>query len=64
MTRDQLYQAFGLPEKLCPRLRGFWFGLHFQASPNSQDSLDPEFTRGWLEGMDLLLDERRAKGLK
>jgi len=60
MTRDQLYHAFGFPEKLSPRLRGFYYGYRFEVSSSEQDHLDPEFTRGWFEGMDLLFDERRA----
>jgi len=44
----------------CRRTLGFWHGYHFQTSIDPRDHLDPEFCKGWMEGMDLLFDERRA----
>lgn len=46
--------------EFCARARGFYHGYRFEVSPNEKDHLDPEFVRGWHEGMDLLFDERRA----
>lgn len=48
----------------CPRVRGFAFGYRFELSSNEEDHLDPEFIRGWQEGVDLLFDERRAAAEK
>jgi hypothetical protein len=50
--------------KLCPRVRGFAFGYRFRLSSSKKDHLDPEFIRGWQEGVDLLFDERRAAAEK
>ena len=46
----------------CPRVRGFYYGYHFQMSPHAEEHRNPEFVRGWYEGVDLLFDERRAEG--
>jgi hypothetical protein len=46
--------------QLSPRVRGFAFGYRFELSSDERDHLDPEFIRGWQEGVDLLFDERRA----
>ena len=58
MTRELLEQLF---PQMCPRVRGFWHGIRFQMSATAKDHLDPEFCRGWFEGLDLLFDERRAE---
>jgi len=59
MTREQLYRACFVPN-LDDRVRGFWWGYQFRTSPHERDHLNPEFARGWQEGLDLLFDERRA----
>ena len=59
MTREQLYHTLFQPE-LSDRVRGFWYGYQFQTSSHESDHLNPEFVRGWQEGVDLLFDERRA----
>jgi len=45
--------------RFCNRVLGFWYGYQFQIGP-PEDQIDPEFIRGWHEGVDLLFDERRA----
>ena len=45
----------------CDRVRGFWYGYHFEISLSAHDYRNTEFCRGWQEGVDLLFDERRAK---
>ena len=63
MTREQLYRIF-VPEmsaRVSARVSGFYFGYRFEVSPSEKDHFDPEFIRGWHEGVDLLFDERRAQ---
>ena len=64
MTREQLYRIFVEPvdPAIRARMRGFMFGYAFKTSPYESDHLNPEFVRGWHEGIDLLFDERRAEG--
>jgi len=59
MMRELLERLFPMP--MTPRVKGFWYGYHFQVSRDEKDHLDPEFTKGWFEGLDLLFEERRAE---
>jgi hypothetical protein len=54
MTLEQI-----VGNQMDDRVRGFWHGYHF-TSGSAADLKNPQFCKGWNEGMELLLDERRA----